>query len=159
MKQLLELCLWEYTTRDICKLVNDNKNHSKYKQELPKFCITSDNIIHVSEEYFQFFDESTTDETLSDYKYILFSNKTAHEVIHEEISNIGFEEFLRDVHLTYTDFLKLPLNSSSGNQIPLLSRIVVDMNFSGYGEDFEIDYEAIGYLNSNMEVVKFGETK
>jgi hypothetical protein len=157
MKQLLELCIWGYTTRDICKLFNDNKDHLKYKQELPEFCITPDNTIHVSKEYFQFFDGATINEVLSDNKYILFSNKTAHEFIHEEISNSGFEDFLKYLHLTYTDFLKLSLNTPSGNQIPLLSRIVVDMNFLDYGEDFEVSYQAIGYLDSNMELAKFGE--
>ena len=76
----------------------------QYKKSIfPSFVFIENNDNNLnftySEDYFQFFtDPNILDETQSNQEYILFDVTMTDAILGEEISNVGAEEFLRNIN-------------------------------------------------------------
>lgn len=129
-----------------------NQNHF-YNDILPQYCLSEQGFIKNSEHLHWF---SKNDKT----NYTLFNAQTADSLLGSEIQNIGLEDLLeeQDVRqifskiegISYEDFF---------TRLRPANYLVIQIDYWGYGEDFESAASAIGYMLNDLEFKKIESTQ
>lgn len=144
-RTLIDVVVYEATASEI-GAIKKKADHQGYftRSLLPEFCVRTDNnYVTRSEYYLQWIEEG-------DEEYILFDAHTTDKLLGEEISLGGFDELVAEI-----DFKKCleGFNRHLINDKYLTLReseyLIIDLIYSGYGEDTELHVEVIGKLDLN----------
>lgn len=146
VKALLGLHVYLLSGEQIGKMRDpESRDHNS----LPEFCVRDDTgKIDSSDYYFQFTDSG-------EEKFFLFNYIPMSDQLNAEIDNCGFDDIFRDINfaelmkyatiMKYDDYYRV---------IPKESIFVAEMEFWGQGEDYDVVFDIVGYLNREMEFVR-----
>lgn len=153
---------YEISAKYIFELREKNPKPENVFSNLPRYTINknenANNKIIEAEYYLQFVGCSEDEKE----KYLMFDFETIDSLLSNEISNCGYDNFFEDV-----DFSKIlskfkPYTEDDLMHFVLLKTnyIVIELEyFSSYcydgGWDTDMNIDIIGYLNNNMELIKF----
>jgi hypothetical protein len=131
---------------------------------LPKYTINTNKDAHnqiIDTEYFLQFVGTFKEEETS--KYLMFDFVTSDSLLAEEISNCGYDEFLKDF-----DFKEILSKFKYYNEedfthftLPNTNYIVIELEYFSSedyvngGWDTDMNINLVGYLNNKMELIKF----
>lgn len=159
MKQLIKIVPWTVSLKTLSEMGDAYKNPDSIFGRLPEWCLRDQEprigkpmIAHY---YHQFTPYSPPDE---DKKYFFFSISPVSNIISEEVSQIGMEQFLEDYNFQEL-FKEIPINSWEKPCLPKETLLVFDLEYVGWGEDFDLNIIPIGYLNNNFEVIEVDMTE
>lgn len=145
IRTLVDLVVYEATASEIGDLKR-KANHTRYFERniLPEFCVRDDNNnVTRSDNYLQWIENG-------DDKYILFDMSTSDMLLHEEIIQDGFDGLVKgiDFRKILHTFRKRKLDEKYLKLLPS-EYLIIDLLYSGYGEDTELEVEVVGKLNLN----------
>lgn len=160
---LVGISLYELSNNYIHKLRSSKFKPDAWHTLVPEYTIATTesgkNIIHPCEYYLQFVGFTETPEN---EKYLVFDLNSIDNLINEEVSASDWDDFFKDV-----DFKKIldvfPKQTDydmKNHSMPRFNYLVVDLEYDfSYdhdgGYDSEMYVNVVGYLNHNMELVKF----
>jgi hypothetical protein len=88
-------------------------------------------------------------------EYRLFDINHTDFILKEEISNVGIDEIFETTDLRKIFDLSNPLTSDKYYRtFPNNFSIIIDVNFYGEGEDTEVEFKLLGYLDEDMNFIK-----
>lgn len=168
MKQLVSVVIWRFTGDDIgCLKKNYHRRDFVYKY-MPRYCLSNAGHIRYTDHWLQFTDQGK--ET-----YWLFDVLYCDPLLAEEISNIGLEDMFPNVDwfplfsyfkTTLGDVLPSLENlrefmerdyDKFQRSIPDAHHIIIDLNYTGHGEDTDVEFDVAGYLDKTMQFHPFKE--
>ena len=144
-KTLLGLNIYKISSDYIEKVRKLNPQREKFANNIPEYCVT-DSGITFSDYYFQFTSQSKKD-------WLLFDVAYEHPLIEHESSEIGREEFFKEINLF--EFIKtLPFSNEESykKSIPIPTYIVIELTYNNSydphtGEyDCEVEYKILKQL-------------
>lgn len=149
---------YEISSKFIFELREKSHNPENVFSKLPKFTINKNNHIVYAEFYLQFVGRVEDDEE----KYLMFDLKTIDSLLSEEVCNCDYDDLLNNVNFSeilvkfkpYTD------DDLSHFILPKTNYIIIELeyisSYDGDGNwDTDINININGYLNDNMELIKF----
>jgi len=167
-RTLLGIELFEISEDFMYGLRERHKSPEHVFKLLPKYTINTNegqhNQIMVAEYFHQWvglFKDNRTPEEKK--KYLYFNIETLDATLREEISNAGEEDLLKnlDFKKILSNFTPQSDNDLSNFVFPYCNFLIVDLiydttydNYNG-GWDCDMEFEVIGYLNSQMQAIYF----
>lgn len=144
-RTLLDVEVYELTSSEI-GILRKETGHDRYfdREVLPKYCVRDDKGgIDEAGYYLQWIESG-------DDKHILFDATTSDKLLSEEISNGGLDSLLKglDMREILKPFKKQTLENRY-RILPVSEYLIIDLIYSGSGEDVELNVEVIGKLNLN----------
>lgn len=163
---LLGVELFEISEKFIYNLRQSHPRPEKVFDYLPTYTTNSNDKQHnqpvLADAYHQFVGMFQNDN--KNDKYLYFNLNTLDKTLEEEIANAGVEDLFKDF-----DFKKILSNFTpqfegdiSNFVFPFCNYLVIEMtyitSYDGYsgGYDCDMELDIIGYLNNNLEIIKFG---
>lgn len=153
---------YEISSNYIYKLREKNPKPENIFSNLPRYTINknenANNKIIEAEYYLQFVGCSEDEKE----KYLMFDFETIDSLLSNEISNCGYDNFFEDVDFSkiLSKFKPYTEDDLMHFVLPNTNYIVIELEyFSSYsydgGWDTDMNIDIIGYLNDNMELIKF----
>lgn len=164
IKTLLGIELFEVSERFIYNLRQAHPRPEQAFDYLPKYTINTNKEAHnqvVGADWFHQFVGTFQNDNKND-KYLYFNIETLDKTLQEEISNAGIEDLLKDL-----DFKKILSNFTPENEenlshfvFPhcnyLICEIIYDVTYDhDGGYDCDMDFNVLGYLDSDMNAIYF----
>lgn len=149
---------YEISSDYIYKLREKSHRPENIFSNLPKYTINTNNQIIEAEYFLQFIGTNKEEETS---KYLMFDFETIDSLLSNEISNCGYDNFFEDVDFSkiLSKFKPYTEDDLMHFVLPKTNYIVIELEyFSSYydgGWDTDMNIDIIGYLNNNMELIKF----
>jgi len=145
IRTLIDLVVYEATASEIGALKR-KVDHARHFREnvLPEFCVRDDNNNVTRSDYYLQWIENGED------KYFLFDAVTTDMLLSEEISFGGFDGLVKDIDFrkVLLDFRKEKLDEKY-RRLRESEYLIIDLIYTGHGEDTELNVEVIGKLNLN----------
>ena len=153
MKTILSIIPYTLTSKDFFEVREPLKNrpNNHFFRCVPEWCVRDDNgHIDWTENYHQYSGFSKWD---TSSKYFLFDINPIDLLLEEEISNVGVVELFKGYDWRPL-FKKITTNPSPHNyiRIPLNVHVVVDLEYVGGNEDYELIVEVSGFLDDTMSL-------
>ena len=154
MRTILSIIPYGLTAHDFFEMrepIKDKPTRHFFKT-LPEWCIREDGFVSYTEEYHQW---TGTIDSKEKTMFRLFDINPVDEILKEEISQVGVE-YLFEGYNWKKMFEKIPINEvpHKSLRIPFNIHVVVDLIYSGDGEDCELDVEVLGFLNGDMDLFR-----
>lgn len=168
MKQLMSVAIWRFTGDDLgCLKKNYHRRDFVYKY-MPRYCLSDAGHIGYTDHWLQFVE-------FGDDLYWLFDVLYCDPLLAEEINQTGLEEMFPNVNwyplFTYFKTTLADVLPSLENlrdllesdydkfqrSIPTAHHIVIDLNYTGHGEDTDLEIDVAGYLDATMQFHPFKE--
>jgi hypothetical protein len=165
IKALLGIELFEISNNFMYKLRNSHPDPDDVFDFIPKYTINTNQEQHhqpmLAEYYMQFIGivESESYNT----KFLCFNVVPIDATLKEEIDNAGVEDLFKsfDFKKILSNFTPQCEDDISNFVFPHMSYLVIEMTYDvtydhyGGGYDCEMELDIIGYLNNDLEQIKF----
>lgn len=150
--------------------IPEAKHNSRlFFEQLPEYYLDNKGNVQLTEYNYHFYNR------YNDFPkfYYMFDATPVEPILKEEISNCGMVEFFKDIelktlfeHLCETDifpdkhsgllkkvFRKKTLNDLNFFGIYKSINVVMGIEYIGSGEDFDVNYHFLGYLNDELKFI------
>ena len=153
MKTILSIIPYGLTIHDFFELRTPIRNfpNQHFFKSLAEWCVRGGTgKVDYTENYHQF---TGLMDHPDDKIFHIFDIDPVDVILEEEISNVGFEG-LFDGYDWRPLFEKIPINEPQHKslRIPFNVHVVVDLDYHGEGEDFELFVEVLGFLDGQMNL-------
>ena len=157
---LLAVELFEITNTYIYELREAQANGNRVFDLLPEYTFnrnTTTGLICSAREHHQFVGSFKPEK---EEKYLYFNLHTSDSILDYEISEGGYEYIFEGINLEkFLDVFKPhTVNDHIKRVMPHTHYLIISIEFSGSGEDFDVYYDIEGYLDHNLQRQTFDTT-